>query len=128
MRESWQHSPDQRSHILTVKSRELSLDDKCKLIDDMYRVQRALHAIYVRCFLPDATDQEVVDHWARITCEPELYVAVREKRAAEGYDTLPLPMPPDIRMDTLIRRLLTMERRQVFCEQYHEPVLDASPV
>ena len=128
MREVWQHSNNERLELQAHASRVISLDEKLSLINDMYGIQRSLHAMYVRCFLLTATDQEVVDHWVRITFEPALYLAVRVRRAEQGFDTLPLPMPPDIRMDTLIRRLLTMERRQVFCEQYHEPVPEPSSV
>jgi len=128
MREAWNHSEQERNRKSCQDVRAASLDEKCKLIDDLYRVQRSMHAKYFRCFFPAATDQEVVDHWVRLTCDPELYVAVRLRRSADGYDTLPLPIPRDIRLDAFIRRALNMERRQVFCEHYYESLPEISPV
>ena len=122
MREAWYHSEEGRHHRICEDARGMSLNDKIGLIDDLYRIRRTMHAMYVQCFFPDMTDQQIVDHWARMTFDPDLYVAVRQHRIADGYDVLPLPMPVDMRLDRLIRRLLDMEARQVFCEQYHEPV------
>ena len=126
MREAWSHSVEERERHWDRRNR--SMYENLALMDEMNRVQRLLHAIYVRCFYPTASDQHVVDHWLRLIVEPELYVEVREKRVKDGFDVLPLPMPNDIRIDTLIRRLLRIDGRQVFCEQYHATELSTATV
>ena len=114
------HSEAERVRRQTSDARCLSFNERVALMGDLTVVCRSLHSMYFRCFHPQATDQQVIDHWLRLSVEPELYVQVREKRAADGIDVLPLPMPRDIRIDTMIRRWLEFDRRQVFCEQYHE--------
>lgn len=128
MREAWSHSVEERNRRICKDACEMSLAEKMMLIDDLYRIRRSLHAMYVRCFTPSATDHQIVEHWARLTCEPKLYLAFRLDRITNGYVALPLPMPDDIRLDAFIRRLLGMEPSQVFCEQYHEPIFEDSPV
>jgi hypothetical protein len=120
MREAWNHSADERDRWCARENRKLSFHEKIKQMEDLTRITRSMHAIYIRCFYANATQQQVVDHWLRMTLEPALYVEVRLRRLQLDFDVLPLPLPADVRIDALIRSLLTLERRQVFCEQYYE--------
>jgi hypothetical protein len=121
MRPAWNHSQAERDEQNVAFARGLSMSEKIGLRGDLKRTQRTLHSVYLRCFVPAASDQQVVDHWGRLTFEPALYLNVRDHRRGLGLDVLPLPGSDDIRIDALIRRLLSLESRQVFCEQYYEP-------
>ena len=68
-------SDAEQTHSAT-EYRKMSFEESIQLTGDIYLVERALFAIGFRCLHPDATDQEVVDGYMKVTLDPDLYAAV----------------------------------------------------
>jgi hypothetical protein len=64
--------------VLIDIHRRMSVADKWKRLEDLYRTGRQLHEMGFRQRRPHATPEEVVDDWMRLTLDPELYRHVRE--------------------------------------------------
>lgn len=58
--------------------RNMSMQDRWRRLQNLYRTGRNLHEMGFRQRRPDATPEEVVDDWMRLTLEPELYREVRK--------------------------------------------------
>lgn len=58
--------------------RRMSVGDKSRRLDDLYRTGRVLHEAGFRQRFPNAAPEDVVDDWMKLTFEPELYRKVRE--------------------------------------------------
>lgn len=58
--------------------RRMSIGDKSRRLDGLYRTGRALHEAGFRQRCPNATPEDVVDDWMKLTLEPDLYRKVRE--------------------------------------------------
>ncbi|MGH7137865.1 MAG: hypothetical protein ACREHD_19115 [Pirellulales bacterium] len=56
----------------------MSIKDKWRRLQSLYRTGRNLHEMGYRQRRPDATPEEVVDDWMRLTLDPELYREVRK--------------------------------------------------
>jgi hypothetical protein len=57
--------------------RNMSMQDKWQRLQSLYRAGRDLHEMGDRQRHPDATREEIVDDWMRLTLDPELYREVR---------------------------------------------------
>jgi hypothetical protein len=55
----------------------MSMQDRWLRLESLYRTGRNLHEMGYRQRRPDATPQEIVDDWMRMTLEPQLYCEVR---------------------------------------------------
>lgn len=58
--------------------RDMAMPDKWRRLQSLYRTGRDLHEMGYRQGHPDATPEEVVDDWMRLTLEPKLYQEVRK--------------------------------------------------
>lgn len=58
--------------------RNMSMEDKWRRLQSLYRTGRDLHEMGYRQCRPDATPADVVDDWMRLTLDPELYREVRK--------------------------------------------------
>lgn len=64
--------------VLIDIHRRMSIADKWKRLEDLYRTGRVLHEAGFRQRCPDATDEAVIDDWMKLTLEPQLYREVRQ--------------------------------------------------
>jgi hypothetical protein len=64
--------------VLIEICRNMSMYDNWRRLQSLYRTGRTLHEMGFRQRRPDATGEEVVDDWMKLTLEPELYRKVRE--------------------------------------------------
>ena len=64
--------------VLIDICRNMSMGDKWRRLQSLYRTGRDLHEMGFRQRRPDATPAEVVDDWMRLTLDPELYREVRK--------------------------------------------------
>jgi hypothetical protein len=64
--------------VLIEICRNMSMQDKWRRLQSLYRTGRTLHEMGFRQRRPDATPQEVVDDWMKLTLEPDVYRKVRE--------------------------------------------------
>lgn len=64
-------------HLLIAIFRDMSIEDKWRRLQSLYRTGRDLHEMGYRQRRPDATPQEVVDDWMRLTLDPQLYREIR---------------------------------------------------
>ncbi|HWB08110.1 MAG TPA: hypothetical protein VG826_02610 [Pirellulales bacterium] len=63
--------------VLVEIYRNMSLQDKWRRLQSLYRTGWDLHEMGYRQRHPDASLQEVVDDWMKLTLDPELYREVR---------------------------------------------------
>jgi hypothetical protein len=70
-------SPEAERVLIEI-SRNMSMQDKWRRLQSLYRTGRTLHEMGFRQRRPRATPEEVVDDWMKLTLEPELYQKVRE--------------------------------------------------
>ena len=63
--------------VLIEICRNMSMQDKWRRLQSLYRTGRDLHETGYRHRHPDATPEEVVDDCMRLTLEPALYRDVR---------------------------------------------------
>jgi len=54
------------------------MQDKCRRLQSPFRAGRDLREMGYRQRHPDATPEEIVDDWMKLTIEPELYRQMRE--------------------------------------------------
>lgn len=59
--------------VLIAIFREMSMQDKWRRLQSLYRTGRDLHEMGYLQRRPDATPQEVVDDWMRLTLDPHVY-------------------------------------------------------
>lgn len=64
--------------VLIDICRNMSMEDKWRRLQSLYRTGRTLHEMGLRQRRPGATADEVVDDWMKLTYKPELYRKVRE--------------------------------------------------
>jgi hypothetical protein len=69
-------SPEAERVLIEI-FRKMSIDDKWRRLQSLYRTGRSLHEMGYRQRYPDATPEEIVDDWMRLTLEPEVYHEVR---------------------------------------------------
>jgi hypothetical protein len=60
--------------------RQMTPGRKWQLMDDMYRMARALHAAGVRMENPQATEDEILTAWLRATLDKKLFEEVEKYR------------------------------------------------
>lgn len=58
--------------------RRMSMQDKWRRLQSLYRTGRTLHEMGFRQRHPNASQEEIVDDWMKLTLEPQLYRNVRE--------------------------------------------------
>lgn len=63
--------------ILIAIYRNMSIEDKWRRLSILYRTGRDLHEMGYRQRHPDATADDIVDDWMRLTLAPQLYQDVR---------------------------------------------------
>lgn len=69
-------SPEAESILIEI-FRKMSMQDKWRRLQSLYRTGRDLHEMGYRQRRPDATPPEIVDDWLRLTLDPPLYQEVR---------------------------------------------------
>ena len=72
-------------------SRKLTPSEKWILVGEFYQTARQIHAQTVRYFQPDATEEDIADHWIAMTAGPELAAAVRAHRRQVENDATVSP-------------------------------------
>jgi hypothetical protein len=63
--------------VLIAICRKMSVQDRWRRLQSLYRTGRDLHEIGYRQRHPDATPEDIVDDWLRLTLDPEVYREVR---------------------------------------------------
>lgn len=71
-------TPAEAEQVLIAVCVNMSIKDKWRRLQSLYRTGRNLHEMGYRQRRPDATPEEVVDDWMRLTLDPELYREVRK--------------------------------------------------
>lgn len=69
-------TPEAESVLIAIY-RDMSIEDKWRRLQSLYRTGRDLHEMGYRKRHPEATPPEIVDDWMRLTLGPELYHEVR---------------------------------------------------
>jgi hypothetical protein len=69
-------SPEAERVLIEIY-RNMSMQDKWRRLQSLYRTGRDLHEMGYRQRCPDASSEEVADDWMRLTLEPNLYRQVR---------------------------------------------------
>lgn len=69
-------SPEAERVLIEIY-RKMSMQEKWQRLQGLYRTGRDLHEMGYRQQHPDASPEEVVDDWMRLTLEPERYRQVR---------------------------------------------------
>ena len=64
--------------VLVEICRNMSIEDKWRRLQSLYRTGRTLHEMGFRLRHPNATHEDVVDDWMKLTLEPNVYCQVRE--------------------------------------------------
>lgn len=64
--------------VLIDICRNLSMEEKWRRLQSLYRTGRDLHEMGFRQRHPNASHEEVVDDWMKLTLPRELYRNVRE--------------------------------------------------
>lgn len=70
-------SPEAERVQITIY-RNMSMEGKWRTLQSLYRTGRELHEMGYRQRHPDATPEELVDDWMRLTLGPEIYCEVRK--------------------------------------------------
>lgn len=63
--------------VLIAIFRNMSMQDKWRRLQSLYRTGRDLHEMGYRQRHPAASPEEVVDDWMRLTLTPQVYEEVR---------------------------------------------------
>ena len=63
--------------VLVEICRKMPMQDKWQRLQSLYWTGRNLHEMGYRQRRPNATQEEIVDDWMRLTLEPQLYREVR---------------------------------------------------
>lgn len=63
--------------VLIAIYRNMSVEDKWRRLQSLYRTGRHLHEMGYRQRHPNASPEEIVDDWMRLTVGPELYQEIR---------------------------------------------------
>jgi hypothetical protein len=70
-------SPEAERVLIDI-CRNMSVQDKWRRLQSLYRTGRNLHEMGFRRRFPNATSEEVVDDWMKLTLDTDLYWRVRE--------------------------------------------------